>query len=43
MPIVVEGVAIEKYIRWVLLQTECNNWFIHKTKGLIAADKMTAI
>jgi len=27
MPIVVESVPIEKYIKWVLLQTECNNWF----------------
>jgi cytochrome c oxidase subunit 2 len=35
MPIVVESVPIEKYIKWVLLQTECNNWFIHRVNGLI--------
>jgi cytochrome c oxidase subunit 2 len=35
MPIVIESVSIEKYIKWVLLQTESNNWFIHKTNGLI--------
>jgi cytochrome c oxidase subunit 2 len=35
MPIVIESVLIEKYIAWVLLQTESNNWLIHKTKGLI--------
>lgn len=43
MPIVVESVAIEKYIKWVLLQTECNNWFIHKTKGLINSDKINKV
>ena len=36
MPIVIESVSIEKYIKWVLLQTECNNWFIHRVNGLIA-------
>jgi len=43
MPIVVEAVSIEKYIKWVLLQTECNNWFIHKTTGLTASNKLENI
>lgn len=43
MPIVVEAVPIEKYIKWVLLQTESNNWFIHKTNGLMTSDKAGAI
>jgi cytochrome c oxidase subunit 2 len=28
MPIAIESVCIEGYIKWVLIQTECNNWFI---------------
>lgn len=34
MPIVVDGVNIQKYITWVLLQTECSHWIIHKTTGI---------
>lgn len=40
MPIVIEAVPIEKYIKWVLLQTESNNWFIHKTNGLMSTYKI---
>ena len=36
MPIVIEAVCIEKYIKWVLVQTECSNWFINKAVGLTA-------
>ena len=43
MPIVIEAVCIEKYIKWVLLQTECNNWFVHKTNGLTASHKLDNI
>ena len=43
MPIVIESVSIEKYIKWVLLQTESNNWLIHKTNGLINADHISLI
>lgn len=39
MPIVIESVSIEKYIKWVLLQTECDNWFIHKAKGLLSLNE----
>lgn len=38
MPIVIEAVPVEKYIKWVLMQTECNSWFIHKTKGLMSSN-----
>jgi cytochrome c oxidase subunit 2 len=34
MPIVIEAVPIEKYITWVALQTECDNWL---------ADRISAI
>lgn len=43
MPIVIESVSIEKYIKWVLLQTESNNWLIHKTNGLINAEHKSLI
>jgi len=43
MPIVVESVSIEKYIKWVLLQTECNTWFIHKIHGLTDLNKLNNI
>lgn len=39
MPIVIESVSIEKYIKWVLLQTECDHWFIHKAKGLLSLNE----
>lgn len=39
MPIVVEAVPVEKYVKWVLMQTECNSWFVHKTKGLMSSAK----
>jgi len=35
MPIVIEAVAIEKYIQWVSVQTECENWLTNKSKALI--------
>jgi cytochrome c oxidase subunit 2 len=35
MPIVIEAVAIEKYIQWVSVQTECENWLANKSKTLI--------
>lgn len=43
MPIAIEAVTIEKYVKWVLLQTECNNWFIHKTDGLANSEKFKNI
>lgn len=39
MPITVESVSIEKYITWILINSECNYWIIHKTKGLIGSNK----
>jgi len=35
MPIAIEAVLIDKYIQWVSVQTECENWLINKTKTLI--------
>jgi hypothetical protein len=32
MPIAIESISTEEYIKWVLLQTECNNWFIYNTR-----------
>lgn len=43
MPIVIESVLIEKYIKWVLLQTESHNWLIHKTNGLISKEYSSII
>nr|YP_009476695.1 cytochrome c oxidase subunit 2 [Proteomonas sulcata]AVM81188.1 cytochrome c oxidase subunit 2 [Proteomonas sulcata] len=34
MPIVVEAVPIEKYITWVALQTECDNWLIDRISAI---------
>ena len=34
MPIVVEAVSIEKYVQWVSVQTECENWLLYKSKNL---------
>lgn len=39
MPIVIEAVPVEKYIKWILVQTESHNWFIHKTNGLMTTNK----
>jgi len=35
MPIAIEAVSIEKYIQWVSVQTECENWLANKAKTLI--------
>jgi cytochrome c oxidase subunit 2 len=34
MPIVIEAVSIEDYIKWVSVQTECKNWLSNKFKVL---------
>ena len=34
MPIVVQAVSIEDYIKWVSVQTECKNWLTNKFKSL---------
>lgn len=34
MPIVIEAVSIEDYIKWVSIQTECKNWLTNKFKIL---------
>jgi len=38
MPIVVECVALNDYIKWVALQTECKDWFVNKIKILTPAN-----
>jgi cytochrome c oxidase subunit 2 len=34
MPIVIEAVSVEDYIKWVSVQTECKNWLTNKFKVL---------
>jgi cytochrome c oxidase subunit 2 len=34
MPIVIEAVSVEDYIKWVSVQTECKNWLSNKFKVL---------
>jgi len=34
MPIVVQAVSIEDYIKWVSVQTECEDWLTNKFKSL---------
>lgn len=34
MPIAIQGVSINNFIVWVNTQTECENWFLSKTKSL---------
>jgi len=34
MPIVVQAVSIEDYIKWVSVQTECKNWLANKLKSI---------
>ena len=34
MPIVVEAVSVENYIKWVSVQTECKDWLSNKFKAL---------
>lgn len=33
MPIVIQGVSINNFIVWVNTQTECENWFLSRTKN----------
>ena len=34
MPIVIETISIENYIKWVSIQTECENWLANKFKNI---------
>jgi cytochrome c oxidase subunit 2 len=34
MPIVIEAISVEDYVKWVSIQTECKNWLTNKLKGL---------
>lgn len=34
MPIVIEAVSVENYIKWVSVQTECKDWLSNKFKAL---------
>jgi cytochrome c oxidase subunit 2 len=34
MPIVVQAVSIEDYVKWVSVQTECKNWLANKLKSI---------
>jgi len=34
MPIVIEAVCVEDYIKWVSVQNECKNWLTIKFKAL---------
>lgn len=38
MPIVVDCVPLNDYIKWIALQTECKNWFVNKVKIITSAD-----
>jgi cytochrome c oxidase subunit 2 len=33
MPIVIEAVSVERFMSWVLLQTECSDWFFKNLKN----------
>jgi len=34
MPIVIEAVSLENYIKWISVQTECENWLTNKLKNV---------
>lgn len=34
MPIVIQSVSVEDYVKWIALQAECKNWFANKVKLL---------
>jgi len=34
MPIVIEAVSVEDYIKWVSIQTECKTWLTNKFRAL---------
>jgi cytochrome c oxidase subunit 2 len=34
MPIAIEAVSIENYVKWVSIQTECENWLANKFKAI---------
>nr|YP_010835015.1 cytochrome c oxidase subunit 2 [Cryptomonas gyropyrenoidosa]WFQ82690.1 cytochrome c oxidase subunit 2 [Cryptomonas gyropyrenoidosa] len=41
MPIVVEAILVENYIKWVAVQTECKNWLL--SKFVVLVEKQTEL
>jgi len=38
MPIVIESVSVDSFIKWIAFQTECKDWLLNKLKVLVIND-----
>jgi cytochrome c oxidase subunit 2 len=38
MPIVIESVSVNSFIKWIAFQTECKDWLLSKLKVLVIND-----